>query len=87
MAKKIKFAELQVSELEDKLRDYGKELVLLRMKKKQRALKDISQISKVKKNIARAATYLTAKKLEVRRSMSAVAESAPRRTDGGRKNA
>ncbi len=62
MAKKIKFAELQVSELEDKLRDYGKELVLLRMKKKQRALKDISQISKVKKNIARAATYLTARR-------------------------
>jgi len=64
MAKKIKFAELSMAELEDKLRDYGKELVLLRMKKKQRALKDISQINKVKKNIARAATYLTAKKRE-----------------------
>lgn len=62
MAKKIKFAELSRSELEEKLRDYGKELVLLRMKKTQRALKDISQISKVKKNIARVATYLTAQK-------------------------
>ncbi|MBA3053235.1 50S ribosomal protein L29 [bacterium] len=68
MAKKIKFAELSVSELEDKLRDYGKELVLMRMKKKQRALKDISQIGKVKKNIARVSTYLTAQKLKASRS-------------------
>ncbi|PKN00359.1 MAG: 50S ribosomal protein L29 [Elusimicrobia bacterium HGW-Elusimicrobia-2] len=68
MAKKIKFAELSVSELEDKLRDYGKEIVLLRMKKKQRALKDISQIDKVKKNIARVSTYLTAQKTAASRS-------------------
>jgi len=52
--------------LEDKFRDFGKELVLLRMKKKQRALKDISQIDKVKKNIARVSTYLTAQKKKAR---------------------
>ncbi|MBU3955740.1 50S ribosomal protein L29 [bacterium] len=73
MAKKIKFAEFSASELENKLRDYRKELVIMRMKKKQRALKNISEIGKVKKNIARAATFLNVKKLEVRRKMSAAA--------------
>jgi ribosomal protein L29 len=66
MAKKIKFAELSVSELEDKLRDYGRELVRLRMERKQRVLKDTSQIAKVKKNIARVSTYLTAQKSPAR---------------------
>ncbi len=58
MAKKSKLKELSPGELKVKIRDFEKDLVLLRMKRKQRALKNTSEISKLKKEIARAKTYL-----------------------------
>ncbi|MFH1957132.1 MAG: 50S ribosomal protein L29 [bacterium] len=58
MAKKSKLKELSPGELKVKIRDFEKNLVVLRMKKKQRALKNTSEISKLKKDIARARTYL-----------------------------
>ncbi|MFH1352860.1 MAG: 50S ribosomal protein L29 [bacterium] len=61
MAKKSKLKELSPGELKVKIRDFEKNLVVLRMKKKQRALKNTSEISKLKKDIARARTFLNVK--------------------------
>ena len=64
MAKKNKFNELSVGELKTKLMEMDKELVVLMMKKKQRALKDYSVRYKIKKDMARAHTFLNAKKVK-----------------------
>jgi len=61
MAKKSKLKELSPGELKVKIRDFEKNLIMLRMKKKQRALKNTSEISKLRKEIARARTYLNVK--------------------------
>lgn len=62
MAKKIKFNELSSSELKVKMRDFGKNLIMARMKTSQRALKNTSEISVLRKNIARVKTFLNARK-------------------------
>ncbi len=62
MAKKVNFSELSVDELKVKIRDLSKDLVLSRMKVNQRVLKDTSTISRIRKDIARAKTFLRLKK-------------------------
>ncbi len=62
MAKKIKFNELSSSELKVKMRDFEKNLIMARMKTSQRTLKNTSEISVLRKNIARAKTFLNARK-------------------------
>ncbi|PIU17934.1 MAG: 50S ribosomal protein L29 [Elusimicrobia bacterium CG08_land_8_20_14_0_20_44_26] len=62
MAKKVKFNELSMVELKTKIRDFENDMVLLRMKKNQKTLKDFTEIPKLRKNIARAKTFLNIKK-------------------------
>ncbi|MFH1422984.1 MAG: 50S ribosomal protein L29 [Planctomycetota bacterium] len=62
MAKKVKFNELSAEELAGKIKEMEKKIVTLRMKKNQRALKDTTEIPKVKKDIARAKTFLNMKR-------------------------
>ena len=62
MAKKAKFNELSPSELKVKIRDFEKNLVVAKMKASQKTLKNTSEISGLRKNIARAKTFLNAKK-------------------------
>jgi len=62
MAKKVNFNDFSNEELNMKLRDLEKQLIVLRMQKNQRMLKDISQIKKAKRDIARIKTILNARK-------------------------
>lgn len=62
MAKKAKFNELSPSELKVKIRDFEKNLVVAKMKTSQKTLKNTSGISELRKNIARAKTFLNARK-------------------------
>ena len=62
MAKKIKFSELSEIELKTRIRDFDRDMVILRMKQNQKTLKDATEITRLRKNIARAKTFLNEKK-------------------------
>ncbi|MCD6423408.1 MAG: 50S ribosomal protein L29 [Elusimicrobia bacterium] len=62
MAKKVNFNDFSNEELNMKLKDFEKQLIILRMQKNQRMLKDTSQIRKIRKDIARIKTVLNVRK-------------------------
>ena len=64
MAKRAKFDEMSADELRVKIKDLSKDLVIARMKVNQKVLKDTSSIRKIRRDIARARTFLNNKKRE-----------------------
>ncbi|MCD6412537.1 MAG: 50S ribosomal protein L29 [Elusimicrobia bacterium] len=55
---------MSADELRVKIKDLSKDLVIARMKVNQKVLKDTSSIRKIRRDIARARTFLNNKKRE-----------------------
>ncbi len=58
---KVEIKELSVEQLKDKLESFRRELFNLTLNSSTAHVKDYSQFSKLRKNIARAQTYLRQK--------------------------